>query len=261
LNRRGGLWAGRLSALALGFGLTGCAGPTFWDDVTSRDFHFKSVFSSGPEPLAILKESTDGDARAKAFAALKEPKASGGGDAQQDEAMKLLTTAAVSDPQPLCRGAAIRTLGRFRDPRAVPALVQAYDAAGTLPNEVAGPIQGQALTALGETRQPAAVNFLVQVAGKPTPAETTDRERQVARDNRLAAVRALRNFDGSPEAIETAGRLAESERDVALRDRARETYVKVSGGKEPPAPNVGGPTLPQSPPASDVQLTGHRTGQ
>src|SRR5207249_2658087 len=35
-DRRGG-WAGRLSALALGAGLAGCAGPVFWDDVTSRD--------------------------------------------------------------------------------------------------------------------------------------------------------------------------------------------------------------------------------
>jgi HEAT repeat protein len=239
--------------------LTGCAGPTLWDDVTSRDFKFKSVFSS-TEPMTVLRESTDGDARAKALTALKEPRTSGGGDAEQDEVMTILTRTAVGDPQPLCRGAAIRTLGRFRDPRAVPALVQAYDSAGQLTSEVAGALQSQALAALGETRQPAAVNFLVQVASKPSSPETTDRDRQFVRDNRLAAVRALKNFEGSPEAAAVAGRLAETERDVALRDRARETYAKISG-KEPPA--AGGPAPLEAPQPADggVQLTGGRTGQ
>ena len=66
--------------------------------------------------------------------------------------MQLLTRTAISDPQPLCRRAAIETLGRFHDPRAVPALTQAYETAAQLPAEVAGPLQTQALAALGETQ-------------------------------------------------------------------------------------------------------------
>jgi HEAT repeat protein len=251
-----------LSALALGAGLAGCAGPNFWDDVTSRDFHFKSMFSSAPPPMTVLRESTDGDARARAMLALKEPRANGGTEAEQDEVVQLLTRTAITDPQPLCRRSAIQALGRFRDPRAVPALTQAYETAGQLTSDVAGPLQTLALTALGETKQPAAVNFLVQTATKPTPVDASERDRQVVRDNRLAAVRALKNFDGSPEAIAATGKLAETERDVALRDRAREAYAKVSGGKEPPAPEVGGTSEGPAPTAgNDVQLTGGRKGQ
>jgi hypothetical protein len=251
-----------LSALALSAGLTGCAGPNFWDDVTSRDYHFKSIFSSSPPPIVVLRESTDGDARAKAMLALKEPQANGGTEADQEEVVQLLTRTAITDPQPLCRRAAIQTLGHFHDPRAVPALAQAYETAAQLSTEVAGPLQTQALSALGETKQPAAVAFLVQTASKTTPAEASERDRQVIRDNRLAAVRALKNFDGSPEAITATAKLVETERDVAVRDRARETYVKVSGGKEPPTPEAGtaivGPTQVGE---SGVQLTGARQNQ
>src|SRR5207237_3283627 len=101
-NDRRGRWARRVSALALGAGLSGCAGPGFWDDVTSRDFHVKSMFSSSPPPMTVLRESTDGDARAKAMLAVKEPRANGGTEAEQDEIVKILTRAAISD-QPLCR--------------------------------------------------------------------------------------------------------------------------------------------------------------
>ncbi len=261
-NDRRARWLGGLSAFGLGIGLVGCAGPNFWDDVTSRDYHFKSMFSKDPPPIAVLRESTDGDARAKAMLALKEPQASGGTEAEQEEVVQLLTRTAITDPQPLCRRSAIETLGRFRDPRAVPALIQAYESAAQLPSDVAGPLQTITLTALGETKQPAAVNFLVQTAIKPTPAEASEKDRQAVRDNRLAAVRALKNFDGSPEAIAATAKLAETERDVALRDRARETYVKVSGGKEAPAADTTAtpPAGPQ-PAANPVQLTGARQGQ
>ena len=93
------------------------------------------------------------------------------------------------------------------------------------------------------------------MATKSTPAETTERERQAVRDSRLAAVRALKNFEGSPEAAAAAGKLAESERDVALRDRARETYAKVTG-KEPPPYGVPAPGGPPDLPGGEVQLTG-----
>jgi hypothetical protein len=251
-----GRWAAGFSGFALAVGLTGCAGPGWWDDVSSRDFHFKDVFKGSPPPMQVLRENPDGDARAKAMLALKEPLASGGTQAEQDEVMQFLTRSAIGDAQPLCRRAAIQTLGRFHDPRAVPALTQAYETAGQQTQDVAGALQTQVLVALGETRQPAAVNFLVQTASKPCPAEATEKDRQVVRDNRLAAVRALRNFDGSPEVAAATGKLAETERDVALRDRARETYAKVTGKEAPPFA-AGGPPAdgPPQKSGSEMQLT------
>jgi HEAT repeat protein len=217
------------------------------------------MFNRAPDPMTVLRESTDGDARAKAMTALKEPRVTGGSEAEQEEVMRLLTAAATADSQPLCRMAAIQTLGRFQDPRAVQALTSAYDAASQLSSEVVGPIQGRALLSLGETHQPAAVDFLVQVATQRSSAEVSDRERQQSRDTRLAAVRALGNFNKSPQAADAMTRLMQTERDVAMRDRARETYAKVTG-TEPPAEAIAPPT-PLTQPADGVQLTGGTTGR
>src|SRR5262249_11169940 len=97
----------------------GCTG--FWDEVTSREFTFKGVFSK-PKPMVVLRDCPDGDKRAKALRALHEPKAHGGTDQEQDAVVRILSTAAVSERQPLCRLAAIQALGEFKDPRAVDAL-------------------------------------------------------------------------------------------------------------------------------------------
>jgi len=244
-----------LAELAVCISLSGCAGPAWWDNVTSRDFKVKEMFSS-PDPMTVLKESTDGDARAKALRNLKEPRTHGGSEAQQEEVLKMLAQSALADPQPLCRLAAIQTMGQFKDQRVAPALIQAYDTAAKLPSEVSGAIQSQVLASLGETHQQAAVNYLVQVAMQPTPADATDRDRQTVRDNRLAAVRALKNFDGSPEVGTAMAKLLETERDVALQDRARETYVKVTGRE---APSCGAQPAPEPAQRNDaIQLTGNR---
>ena len=79
---RPGRWAARLSAAALaGAGLCGCA--NFWDDVTSRDFKIKSLWEPRPNPMVVLRDSTDGDERAKALRALQEPKQHGGSDTDE----------------------------------------------------------------------------------------------------------------------------------------------------------------------------------
>src|SRR5947209_12419873 len=95
-RRRSRAWA--LTALAA-LCLAGCAG--VWDDVTSRDFSVGGLFSK-PNPMLVLRDSSDGDKRAKAFRALREPKQSGGTDQEQDAVVKILTTAAASEKQPLC---------------------------------------------------------------------------------------------------------------------------------------------------------------
>lgn len=223
----------RLLATALGFacaGSGGCAG--FWDDVTSRDFKPRDVFVR-PDPMTVLRDSTDGDARAKAYRSVAEPGQNGGTQREQDQVVQMVSSAAVSEPQPLVRMAAIEALGRFRDPRAVPAIISAYDAAEKLTPDLATAVRGQALTALGKTENPQAVQFLVQAAQKKPTADMSDRERQQVRDTRLAAVRGLKNFKGSADAAQAVAQIAGAEKDVALRDRAKETYVAVTGQELP----------------------------
>lgn len=226
--------------------LTGCAG--FWDEVTSRDFDVRTAISP-PEPMTVLRTSTDGDARAKAMRRLKEPRLTGGTEQEQEEVVQLLRETAMSDPQPICRMAAISALGRFQDPRAVQALAGAYQTADQLSPEVAYHARCQALRAMGETKNPQAVEFLTEIARQPADRDATDRERGQGRDVRLTAVRALGNFRGSTKAGEALGQLAQADRDVAIRDRAKESYVAVAG-KEPPAPS-------DAPPASEIQNVGH----
>src|SRR5262245_52157553 len=90
--------------------LAGCA--NLWDDVTSRDFKVRSLFSRD-DPMTVLGTTTDGDERVKALRALKEPRLQGGGSADQDRAMEILMRCAIADPSPAVRIAAIEKLGAF----------------------------------------------------------------------------------------------------------------------------------------------------
>jgi HEAT repeat protein len=213
------------------------------------------------DPVVVLNTSSDGDDRAKALRALKEPRVHGGSAADQEQVLRLLAKSATTDPQPVCRIAAVETLGRFEDPQAVTALTAAYESAGQLTGEAAGAVRCLALKALGETKQPAAAAFLTEVAQRPAPAEASDRERQQFRDGRLAAVRALGKYQGSREVADAMAKVLQSERDVAVRDRAKETYAAVTG-REPPAEPLPPPDVNDPPKAgSDFQLTGHAPGQ
>src|SRR5260370_10876611 len=98
----------------IGLAVGGCVHN--WDEVTSRDFKFKDMFRPS-DPMMVLRDNPDGDARAKAMAQLKEPKKQGGSDALQDEAVNRLASQAVSAPEPLCQLAAVDALGRFGHPR------------------------------------------------------------------------------------------------------------------------------------------------
>jgi HEAT repeat protein len=130
-------------------GLGGCA--SFWDDITSRDFEVRTFFAK-PDPLTVLRDSRDGDQRAKAFRALREPAQYEGTADQQEVVVTALCTAVQSERTAWCRQAAISSLRTFKDPRAPLALKQAYYAASAYPNpETANIIRCQALAALGET--------------------------------------------------------------------------------------------------------------
>jgi HEAT repeat protein len=241
---------GLLGSLAL-MSLCGCA--SFWDEVTSKDFKFKDLYVKG-EPMEVLRTSTDGDRRADAIRRLKEPKQNGGSDQEQDEMIDLLAKTAASDKQVLCRMAAIRTLGRFKDPRAAKALQSAYDqasgpdtsvdvrtaaytaGAGNFVPENSAVLRCHALIAMGETKDPATVDLLVRVLKQP-PVDGTAEERQQNLDERIAAARALGNFS-QPQVTEALLQVLKKEKDVALRYRAHESLQSATGKRLPPDPQV-----------------------
>jgi hypothetical protein len=263
--RRPSRWSGRhgggalsrwlLVSLALSSGaLSGCS--LSWDDVTSRDYHFKDAFKKAPEPLWVIQNSPDGDKKAKAFRALKEPLQNGGTQQEQDVVVRLLVWTAANDPQAVCRMGAIDALRRFHDPRAVEGLVDAYYHANGLaageasrtvrtdptqqgfPQDTESVIKTVALTALGDAAavqdargQAAAVKVLVDALVAAAPEKNVG-EQQQSLDERLAAARALGHYPQyqSAEALVKALRTP----DVALRNRARESLVKITGKDLPP---------------------------
>jgi hypothetical protein len=236
-------------------GSSGCAG--VWDDVTSRDFKVTTIFTKS-EPDEVLARSTDGDKRAKALRALREPKQSGGSDADQERILNLLVTAAVSDRQPLCRLAAIQSLGHFHDPRAVQGLIDAYyavteqradgpgaasgalftarpvDLGSGFTPEMTNRIQCQALTSLGETGNQRAVELLTTVVREP---KAEGQGKQQATDVRIAAARALAKFPHY-QATESLVHVLQTEKDVALRDASYESLRVATGKDLPPDPKA-----------------------
>lgn len=210
--------------------LMGCQGgpAALYDEFTSRDFKFKSLYTR-TDPLVVLRDSNDGDKRAKALRSLQEPAQRGGSQQEQDVIVKILMTAASNERHPLCRLAAIQTLAKFKDPRAVQGLTEAFYNANSFTPEMATIIRCQAITALGQTGNPAAVELLVRVVREPE-AEGTDLERQQALDVRVAAARALGNFN-TPRAIEALEWVLKTEKDVALRDRAEDSLAALTGRK------------------------------
>ena len=88
-----------IGAAVTALSLSGCA--NFWDDVTSRDFHFGEFFRK-PNPFLVLRDSDDGNRRARALRALEEPKQHNGNDHDQDAVVNILTAAATTERQPLC---------------------------------------------------------------------------------------------------------------------------------------------------------------
>ncbi len=247
------------AALAAG-SLSGCA--YFWDDVTSRDFHLGEFFRS-PNPYLVLRDSDDGNRRARALRSLEEPKQHGGSDQDQEAVVRILTAAATTERQPLCRLAAMEALGHFQDPRAVHALQEAYFNAGNFPKDksasaasegllgnsaaVSPPlvlqIKCQALASLGETANPEAIGFLITVlTNPPASKESAEGQRQQFMDERIAAARALGHFKDY-KAIEALVHVLKTEKDVALLDRAHDSLEACSGQKLPPDMKDWGPVL------------------
>lgn len=264
-QRRNVSWAVLLlSTVALG--LSGCRG--FWEDVTSNDFRVHAVFERPPDPFLVLEKSKagdkdakyDGDQRARALKALREPKQSGGSDKDQDHVLNILTYDATRDSRVVCRLAAIEALGRFKDPRAIDALQEAYRLASAFPPEHCTIVRCQALTALGNTRNPRAIPLLAEVVAEPPlrmdpkdrSAPAVSRQQQL--NYRIAAARALGQFR-DPKAAEVLQRVLQTEQDVAMHNRLRESLEACSGTRLPPDEK---PRRQLQPQPADINLVSAR---
>ncbi|HEY1860067.1 MAG TPA: HEAT repeat domain-containing protein [Gemmataceae bacterium] len=242
VHRSAARWGRRFAAGALlSVGLCGCA--SLWDEVTSKDFSVSTMFNP-PNPLMVLKESTDGDQRAKALAALHEPKQNGGTDQDQDFVVQVLTTAASSERQPWCRLKAIGSLGQFKDPRAVKGLEDAYYKAAVFPTDTAHNIRVASITALGNTKNPEAVPILVRLV-RQKPVEGSEQEKRQNLDERIAAAHSLGNFS-QYQATEALVAVVQSDKDIALRDCAYDSLKTITGKDLPPEPQAWADFLHQN---------------
>jgi hypothetical protein len=242
------------AALPLSFAAVGCGGGIM-DDLRSREFRVVEVFNR-QDPMTVLDTSTNGDERAHAMRKLKEPLQSGGTQEQQDKMMKVLTDSATTDNRAVCRLAAIDALAKMKDSRATTALIQAYSNASTFQLDVANAIRVDAVTALGTRSDADSVALLVKAATDPgvdvnavaqqalppgiqpasfvrekakPSAQDAEVEKSLARDIRLAAIRALA-ASRSPKATEALISMLD-EKDVAIRDRAQEALEAITGKK------------------------------
>lgn len=226
-------WGKRLAAAALlGLGAAGCAG--FWDEVTSRNFRFKDLWHK-PDPMTVLRDSSDGAKRGQALAALEEPLEHGGTKEDQEAYVKILHAAATQDREPLCRLGAVRALARYKDPRAAEILAKVYQQGQPFTPELNSVLRQQALSALEQQHEnPEARRMLIMVARQPSAASNTNIvDRKQTTDERLIAVRALGRFK-ERDAADALIHVLETEKDVALRHRAHQSLEEATGKSLPP---------------------------
>ncbi len=217
-----GLAAGVLS------GLAGCAS---FDDFNFKKMNFE-VFRDPDNPVEVIRNSKDGNLRARALACLREPQTNGGSKQEQDVVVSLLVYSAANESQPSCRVAAISSLRKFKDPRAVEGLKDAYYKAGTFSPQTATVVRGHALSALGDTGSPAAIDVLVRVLKEP-PVEGPDEDRQQKLNERIIAARALGHFKHY-QATAALVEILRTEKDPELVTPAHESLIEATGKKLPP---------------------------
>ncbi len=216
-------WAG---GIFVAVNLCGCATAPSWDDLTSREFAVKSLWTTPAPPLEVIAKSSDGYARAKAFNMLDETS----NREENDKRLQALQAGAVADRDPLCRLAALRTLGRYKsEPRAANILTEVYLGNPGMSAENNAFIRQQALTSL-QTNSPAdAKQLFLQAARQPNGSLTgaAQRDRTEILDERLTAIRALAKYP-QPDSLETLVRLIETEKDTAIRKCAHESLVTAT---------------------------------
>jgi hypothetical protein len=208
-------------------GLAG--GCTFCQDIKDE---WKYRYTK-PDALAALK-SDNGNERVWGLRYLEEPLRHGSTQEKQELYVKILTDVATRDRDPLCRMQAVRTLGGYKDPRAVKALEDAYDKARAFPPDTATVLREQVLTSLGQTGNAEARGLLVLVA-RAGAREDTQEERMQTLDLRLCALKGLGHFKQS-DVAETLHQVMATEKDVSLRDRAYLSLEEATGQHLPPDP-------------------------
>jgi hypothetical protein len=265
LRQRGSRWG---LLLCLGMQLVGCAYTK--EKISSRSFRekpFATLFSK-EEPMLVLREKSEGDARIRAMQNLKEPARNGGSQQDQEEAIKILEQTVTMDSSGLCRLTALETLSQFQDPRVPEILVRAYhhsqgvEVASATMNEIvpvglqgrlkknATPftpetittLQSRSLESLGKTRSEEGLKLLCEVAAKPAKRKEAKEDDLFPEpdegvnqfDIRLAAIRSLGEYRGEPRAAAALYQVLSQEKDVALKNRAHEGLKKVTGQNFPP---------------------------
>lgn len=249
------LWPRLLGGALLAMSATGCA--TFWEEVWSRERDWSYATGWGkPSPLVVLDKSTDGARRADALLALKEPLQNGGNAQDQEVHLNILEAAALGiynrdrdgdKDEPLCRLAAIRALGKFRDPRAARILEEVYQQPARNPDlptqqhslpftpDNNNMIRKEALVALENMRDEKARHLLIRVARQPgPPADASQVDAQQTQDEKIVAIRALGKYR-QQECADALVYVLKMERDVALRDRALSSLEEMTGRKYPAA--------------------------
>ena len=224
---RGKRWGLRLAACVVA-GMGGCAN---FEEFNIKKMNFE-VFRDPENPVEVIRNSKDGNERARALACLTEPKARNGTQQEQDVVVSLLVYSAANESQPWCRVAAISALRKFKDPRAVEGLKDAYYRAGTFVPQTAALIRGQALSGLGDTGNPAAIKLLLTVLKEP-PVDGPDEDRQTKLNERIVAARALGHFKNY-EAMSALVDILRTEKDPELLTPAHESLVEATGKNIPP---------------------------
>ena len=222
LVRRLARWLGVAAFLS-----ASCGCGNFWHEITSNERDWRYISWGGrPEPLEVLRDSKDHTRRAQALGDLAEPSSA----KDREVYLSILTTTAKDDREPLCRLAAINTLGGYKDPRAARALEEIYQQP-RLPfqAEYNHLIRKQSLAALEKTGDTEAKHLLVRVArqpGPPTDASLSDR--QQTQDEKIIAIRALGKYR-DPDCVDTLVYVLRTEKDVALRDSAHQSLETITG--------------------------------
>lgn len=227
LRRR---WAWCLTPLMFA---SGCAG--FWDEVTSRDFHPRNLFTT-PDAMTVLAESDDGTRRAQALARLHEPAQNGGNQRDQDVYVEVLTKTASGDRDPLCRMAAVKTLGRYRDERAAVCLKTVTEQPLPFTSDFNHMIRLEALKALGDSGSEVAMRQLIRVAKEP-PVEGSAQDRQEVIDRRMRAVDGLGKYNHA-DAHEALLHVLKNDRDAGLRTQSHRSLVASTGKHYAPDPQA-----------------------
>ena len=217
------------------------------------EYHKKKWFPG--DKYEILQKSTSGDERADALTRIKEPIRHGGSPQDQERAIAILRKAGSEEPEVWARLCAINAMSKFKDPRIVKGLEDAYYAADQFP-ENGKTIRTQVLIAMGKVGHPDGLKLIKTVLNAPpVDKQSSEEEKRANLDERITAARALAHFQ-TPESAQILRGVLEKERDLALRSRAHNSLQVVTGKQLPPDASFLDQMLYEMQP-NEIRLTSH----